>query len=432
MPPASGRKGAPNREETETMNRRFFGRIAGPITLAGAVGLLAAPVQATEGYFSQGYGAINKSMAGAGVATGFDAMVQVTNPAGLILVDPQFTGDLSLFSPRRESTVTGAPGFNDGNHESGKDYFLVPSLAAGAYSIDDSSAWGWAVYGNGGMNTSYPGPSPFGPGRAGIDLAQLFFQGTYSREITSAVSIGIGPILAAQRFQAYGISAFGFASSDPTKLTDNGYDYSYGFGGRLGVQAELTPALRFGASYQSRMYMSEFDNYAGLFAEQGDFDIPPALQAGFSFEPASGVTLALDWKRIWYSQINSVGNPITSLGPLGADNGVGFGWEDIDAVKLGVSWEVNPTITLRAGIALNDNPIPASEVTFNILAPGVQEQHYTAGLGWKVNANNLINFGAMYSPSNSVSGSIPAGFGGGTAEIEMYQWEATVGWTRTF
>lgn len=405
------------------MTQGFFGKIAGPIALAGAVGLLAASAQATEGYFSQGYGVVNKSMAGAGVATGFDAMAQVTNPAALTLVDPQFTGDLSLFSPRRESTVTGAPGFNDGNHESGKDYFLIPSLA-GTYGIDDASAWGWAIYGNGGMNTSYPGPSPFGPGRVGVDLSQLFVQGTYAREIASGISIGVGPVFAAQRFRAVGLGGFGVTNED--------YDYAYGFGGRLGIQAELTPALRIGASYQSRMYMSEFDDYATLFAEQGDFDIPPALQAGLSFDPAPGVTVALDWKRIWYSQIDSVGNPLLSPGAFGADNGPGFGWEDIDAFKLGLSWAVNPTIVLRAGVALNDNPIPESEVLLNILAPGVQERHYTVGMGWQVNPGNAINFGLMYSPSNSVTGSIPAGFGGGTVELEMYQWEATVGWTTTF
>ena len=29
-----------------------------------------------------------------------------------------------------------------------------------------------------------------------------------------------------------------------------------------------------GLSYQTRIFMSEFDKYAGLFAGQGDFDIP--------------------------------------------------------------------------------------------------------------------------------------------------------------
>ena len=89
-----------------------------------------------------------------------------------------------------------------------------------------------------------------------------------------------------------------------------------------------------------------------------------------------------------------------------------------------------PTVALRAGIGLNDNPVSSSDVMFNILAPGVQEQHYTAGLTWQVDPNNAINFGAMYSPSNSVTGQDP--FGAHDITIEMYQWEATVGWTWTF
>lgn len=411
-----------------TTPRILFAAAAAVAALA-AVG--SAPALATEGYFSHGYGAVNKSMAGAGVATGFDAMSQATNPAALTLIDPQVTGDLTIFSPHRRATLTGT-GFVNGTHHSGNEYFGIPSLA-GAYEIDPVSTWGWAIYGNGGMNTTYPAIGPFGStGKTGVDLAQLFVQGTYARELTPGISIGIGPIVAAQRFKAYGIGAFAGFSSDPTKLTNNSYDYSYGFGGRIGMQAEVTPGLRLGASYQSRMYMSEFDDYAGLFAEQGDFDIPPALQAGLSFEAAPGLVFAADWKRIWYSQVDSVGNPFAFPPPfLGDDGGPGFGWEDVDAFKFGVSWEVNPTITARAGFAINDNPIPPSEVLFNVLAPGVMEQHYTAGLGWNLGANDTINFGAMYSPSNSVTGPDPLG-SGGTIELEMYQWEATVGWTHTF
>jgi len=392
--------------------------------------LASSPALATEGYFSHGYGAVNKSMAGAGVATGFDAMSQVINPAALTEVDSQITADISLFSPRRESTLAGA-NVVPGNFESDRDYFPVPSLA-GAYRIDEISTWGWAIYGNGGMNTTYNDPAgPFGGGKTGVDLAQLFVQGTYARELTPGVSIGIGPIVAAQRFKAFGLQNFAGFSSDSNYLTNNGYDYSYGFGGRLGLQAELMSGLRFGVSYQSRMYMTELDDYRGLFAEQGDFDIPPALQAGLSFEPIPGLVLAADYKRIWYSQVDSVGNPFAFPPPfLGDDGGAGFGWEDIDAVKLGVSWAATPAVTLRAGVGLNDNPIPESEVLFNVLAPGVQEQHYTAGVGWKVDANNTINFGAMYSPKNEVTGPNP--FGVGNITIEMWQWEATVGWTMTF
>ena len=407
--------------------------------VAAVVTIASSPALATEGYFSHGYGVVNKSMAGAGVATGFDAMSQATNPAALMLVDPQFTADISIFSPIREFTSAGAGPVQSPGIESDRNYFFIPSLA-GAYEIDSASKWGWAIYGNGGMNTTYNDPvGVFGFGKTGVDLAQLFVQGTYARELTPNVSIGIGPVLAAQRFKAFGLQAFDSTppSADPGFVTNNGYDYSYGFGGRLGLQWEIVPALRFGASYQSRMYMSEFDDYSGLFAEQGDFDIPPALQAGLSFEAMPGLVFAADWKHIWYSQVDAVGNPIDAAalfgaGPyLGDDGGTGFGWDDINAYKFGVSWAATPTLTFRGGFSINDNPIPASEVMFNILAPAVQEQHYTLGLGWQVNPNNAVNFGMMYSPSNSVSGQDPFG-AGQDITIEMYQWEASVGWTMTF
>lgn len=422
------------------MNKIKMLKAAGAITALAV--LASSPALATEGYFSHGYGAVNKSMAGAGVALGMDAMSQAINPAALTGVDSQFTADLSVFSPRREYSATATPlVVANPSGESDRNYFFIPSLA-GSYTIDDVSAFGWALYANGGMNTTYPGEGPigfggpFGGGKTGVDLGQGFLQFTYAREVTPGVSLGISPVLAVQRFKAFGLGGFAGSSSDDTKLTNNGYDWSYGYGGKIGVQADLVAGFSFGASYQTRMYMTEFDKYAGLFAEQGDFDIPPTLQAGFAWDSGSGVTIALDYKRIFYGDVDSIANPLYGgtlmevSNFLGDDDGSGFGWETINAYKLGVQFEASPTIKVRAGVALNDNPIPNSEVMFNILAPGVQEQHYTAGLTWQVDPNNAVNFGAMYSPSNSVTGQDP--FGAHDITIEMWQWEATVGWTWTF
>lgn len=416
---------------------------AGGVAVALAV-LASSPALATEGYFSHGYGAVNKSMAGAGVALSMDAMSQAINPASLTGVESQFTADVSVFSPHRSHTVTGAPSggggtfpLNEGSFDSDRDYFLIPGMA-GSYSIDDASAFGWAFYANGGMNTTWKEPAGgvFYGGKTGVDLGQGFLQFTYARELSPGISIGVSPILAAQRFKAFGLVAFSGFSSDAGNLTDNGYDWSYGYGGKLGVQAEIGGGFSFGAAYQSRMYMTEFDKYAGLFAEQGDFDIPASLQAGFGWDSGAGVKVALDYKRIFYGDIDSIANPmIPNLVPLsmGTDAGPGFGWETINAYKLGIEWQASPVIALRAGIGLNDNPIPSSEVMFNILAPGVQEQHYTAGLTWQATPNSAVNFGLMYSPKSSVSGPNPLEAPNQqTIELEMWQWEGTVGWTWTF
>lgn len=425
------------------MNKQTIWR--GAAVIAALAALSAAPALATEGYFSHGYGAVNKSMAGAGVATGFDAMSQATNPAALANVDAGFTMDMSIFSPHRSYTVEGIPSgcggcfpLAPGSFDSDRNYFYIPTLAA-SYSIDDASSYGWAFYGNGGMNTTWPGDSggPFGAGKTGVDLAQAFLQLTYARRFESGFSVGVSPIFVAQRFKAFGLVAFSPFSSNAAALTNNGYDWSYGYGGKIGGQMDIGAGFRFGASYQTRMYMTEFDSYAGLFAEQGDFDIPPVVQAGFSWDSASGgVTVALDYKRIFYSDVKAIANPfIPNLitAQLGDDDGAGFGWETINIYKLGFQVAASPTIKIRAGYAFNDQPIPSSEVMFNILAPGVMEQHYTAGLTWQVTPNSAVNFGFMYAPSTSVTGAnLLEAPDQQTITIEMWQWESTVGWTWTF
>ena len=89
---------------------------------------------------------------------------------------------------------------------------------------------------------------------------------------------------------------------------------------------------------------------------------------------------------------------------LGLSNGPGFGWHDVDVIKFGAEWRASPVWTFRAGYAHNTNPIRSTDVTFNILAPGVVTDHFTGGFAYKANANSTFEFAAAYVPSHSVSG----------------------------
>ena len=58
----------------------------------------------------------------------------------------------------------------------------------------------------------------------------------------------------------------------------------------------------------------------------------------------------LDYKRIFYSDVASVGDPSTNNAQFGASNGPGFGWRDINVYKIGAEWRYDPRWTLRAAI----------------------------------------------------------------------------------
>ncbi len=429
---------------------------------------------ATNGYFTHGVSTLEKGLAGAGVAYSQDTLAAANNPAGMVWQGARYDVGAALFAPMREYSSEGGPsapvgtpcgaacpfsiGDGDQSIDSDNEAFLIPQFGYN-WVLDSDSTIGISVYGNGGMNTEYDGgvallgpagttvelPGTFGDGTAGVDLAQLFISTTYARKISAVTSWGISGIVAYQRFEGKGLANFGGFSTDPSNLSNNDHDTSTGIGIRLGFQTELAPGIRFGAAYQPEIDMSEFDDYAGLFAEEGDFDIPSNLTLGFAFDIKGHGTLVVDLQQINYEDVPAVSNPIANLIPangmcapgpgggtgdgcLGGDDGAGFGWEDMQVLKLGYQWQ-DGDMTWRVGYSTGDQPIPSDEVVFNILAPGVIEEHITFGFTRQLDADSALNFAAMYAPSNSVDGSNtfdPAQ----EIELEMDQYELALTYNR--
>jgi long-chain fatty acid transport protein len=285
---------------------------------------------------------------------------------------------------------------------------------------------GISVYGNGGMNTDYAS-SPFtafgGTSPAGVNLSQLFIAPTWSMKLNTSNSIGVSLNLAYQSFEAKGLQPFAAMSSDATKLTNNGADTSTGYGVRLGWTGQVTPMVTLGATYQTKTKMGKFSKYAGLFAEQGGFDIPANYGVGISLNAAPETIVAFDIQSIQYSDVKSIANTNAAGGPLGADNGAGFGWQNMTVYKLGVSHAYSAEFTVRAGLSTTTQPIPESQTFFNILAPGVVENHMTLGGTWTLANKSEVSLAYMHAFKKTVNGagSIAPGQGGGEANLNMYQ-----------
>jgi long-chain fatty acid transport protein len=435
-----------------------FTRVFAFLALAG----MAGSAFATNGYFSHGYGMKAKGMAGVSTTNTDDAFGGANNPAAMAFAGNRIDLGVDLFSPIREASRTdssmfpGDPG-RDFSSESDSNYFLIPEFGYNRM-VNSNLALGVTVYGNGGMNTDYPGdainsgvtgfcdadgsgtPTPAdmglfnglcGKGSLGVDLMQLIVAPTAAFKVAPDHSVGISPLLGYQRFKAEGLQAFMGFSSAPDNLTNKGYDDAFGYGVRVGYLGKVTPTVTIGAAYASKMDFEEFDDYKGLFAEQGDFDIPENYNLGVAWQATPAVKLALDYQRINYSGVTSVSNPLLPnimSAPLGDNQGAGFGWDDVDVWKLGAEYKYSQQLTLRAGYSHTDSPINASdcstlpdcsETSFNIIAPAVIEDHVTLGLTYALASGNEVTVAYMHGFSNDVSG--PGALLGGTEKIEMYQ-----------
>ncbi len=456
--------------------------------------LLTTPLWATNGYFTHGIGTKNKGMAGSGLAMPEDAISVANNPAAALANAGKYDLGLAMFSPLRhyESGPSLANGYGGAftigpnDIDSSKNYFFIPHMA-GAWKIDDKSAWSAAFYGKGGMNTKWEGgtasldPSGMGGtpvtykgtyggemttgnnGTAGVDFSQAYLELGYARSAGDKFTWGVSLVGVMQVFAARGLGAFAgytetfvsnyFATGVPgpvDNLSDNGHDSSYGLGGKIGFQFDMTDKWAFAASYQTEIGMSKFDKYADLFAQKGAFDIPQDLKLGLTFRPNQRLAFNLDMENIWYGDIDSIANPVRNVydcptaggsdmtfqSCFGGKNGGGFGWDDMTIYKVGAQWKVGNDYTFRAGYSHGDQPIPDNEVMFNILAPATIEDHITVGLTRALSSGNEWSLSFMYAPNNKVTG--PATFvdpmnSGNPFDptqeisIDMNQWELEFG-----
>lgn len=382
------------------------------IALAVGVVLAHGSALATNGYFSHGFGIKAKGMAGVGVALPQDAMAAATNPAGMVQVGSRWDVGVDWFKPVRGADIVGsgalgADGSYDGNGDSN---FLIPEFGYNKMLSAESSL-GITVYGNGGMNTRYK-TNPFtalgSSGDAGVNLEQLFIAPTYAMKVSPTQSVGASVILARQQFGATGLQAFDNPGSiHPGYVTDKGNDTTFGWGVRLGWSGQVTNDLTLGATYASKID-GKFDDYKGLFAEEGSFDIPENFAIGFAYKASPKMTVAADVQRINYGDVKSVSNTIDCYGTtcfLGADNGPGFGWQNMTVYKLAMQYDYAPDLTLRAGYSHTKQPIPESQTLFNILAPGVMEDHFTLGATKKLQDKSEVSFSYMHAFKKEVNGS---------------------------
>lgn len=396
---------------------------------------VSAPAEATNGYFSHGQGPKSQGMAGAGTAMSKSPIASVVNPALAEKVGNMAGACGEIFMPDRDATITGT------KYESDNKFFAIPCAGANT-RIDDVSTIGVALIGNGGMNTDYDPIPQFGTSRAGVDLAQAMLGINYAREIGGGVTLGIMPMLAYQRFKATGLENFTAPvgtpfqrSTAPDSVTNNGYDNSWGYGITLGALWDVNDMLSFGASYKSRTYMSRFDKYKGLFAEQGDFDIPASARLGMAIKPVPEVTVALDYERIFYGDVASISNTgaagaggcFTSPGALlGTDEGCGFGWKDMDVWRIGVEWQATPQLALRTGYSVNSGFADGQETAFNILAPATIKQHASVGMTYVFDETWSMSAAYTRGFSASLEGNSPT-LAGAPVKLRMDQHIGSVG-----
>ncbi|MEH6638395.1 MAG: outer membrane protein transport protein [Porticoccaceae bacterium] len=419
--------------------------------------VISTGANAGGGYFMLGNGPVAWQTAGAVTAVAEDAFAGASNPAKLTAAGNRMDMSLVLLNPNRKVKRTGASGSDEiynFSSRSANSLFLVPEFAY-SRQVSDTLAIGLASYANGGLNielhdtTGVPGtnsnpdtcgtrPGNFllGCGELGFDLSQFIVAPTVAWTFAPGHSIGISPLLTLQAFKAFGLQAFAPGSRYPNHVSNNGYDYAFGMGVRVGWYGEIRPWLSLGAAYASKTYMQDFDKYKGLFAE-GSFDVPANYSIGAAFKPWDKWLVVLDVQRIEFREVRALGNSIRAslldpvANPLGSKTGSGFGWQRNQTnYKLGLTYRATSRLTVRAGYTYgkraNNNDLDA--ISFGVLASN-PIRAASMGFTWKTAKGDEFHMSYAHISGENYNGP-SALFPGAKESVQPYINALNVAWSR--
>lgn len=440
----------------------FLKRQAVCLTGALLLGMIASGISrqalAGGGYFALGYGHLGKQMAGAVTAVAGDAFAGASNPAKLTTAGNRLELGLELLNPRRKikrTNASGAASIYNLASTSRNPFYVVPDFAY-SRQVNEDLALGVAVFANGGLNSEYtkttgvagsnsnpeacgdrPGNFLTGCGHVGFDLSQLIVAPTLAWELRPGHSLGISPLFAAQRFEAFGLQGFAAVSKYPDKLTNNSHEIAYGAGVRIGWYGEISDRLALGLAYSTKIYMQKFDRYRGLFA-QGTFDIPANYSAGLAFTPTPDWLVSFDVQRIEYGEVKSIANGVLNSlvpgGPLmGTADGSGFAWSRNQTnYKLGLKYRASSQLTLRGGYEYGRRPnkddIDAASIGVIVPSP---VHRASIGLTWQSHSRGdfHVAYGRYFKSTYSGPSAI---FPGATETVKPSGNLLHFSWTRGF
>lgn len=193
---------------------------------------------------------------------------------------------------------------------------------------------------------------------------------TFSRRFGQAGEASVTAVLAYQRFASLGL---GVTPWQDGLLPMSWYnrDTAYGAGARIDLSDAVNDRLRWHVAYQSRVDMSAFANYRGVYSDPGKFDIPASATFDLSYALSPRFSLDAGVQRVMYGAIppfTSSALPPQFLALLNDGASPVFAWSDLNVYGAGFTVRDKTLGDLQFRYTTSQQPRPTSQLLANALA----------------------------------------------------------------
>jgi long-chain fatty acid transport protein len=314
------------------------------------------------------------------------------NPGALNEIDGNqiFGGGMYI---KTESRVTNSGVKSINKH----DDSLVPTLFANYHIPKSDISVGIGVYSPFGLATTYGENSFTRFAAIRSELRTMYITPSVAWKATPWLSIGGGVSFV---HSSALLSRAIFLGGPEAKLRITDTDNAYGY--NLGVLVKPNNQFKFGVTYRSRVNLDfgdadvKFDLPPVTFTKANGIHVPlPAIiSTGVNWQVTPGWSLELVYDYARWSEFEhlkaSFQTPL--LGGLIPGLFIPQDWKNSSTVRLGTAYKINEGLKLRAGITLDETPIPTR--TLSPAIPGADLLSLNAGIGYSWE-NFKIDLGYM-------------------------------------
>ncbi|QAU24909.1 hypothetical protein EO087_13685 [Dyella sp. M7H15-1] len=430
---------------------------------------------ATDGMYLEGYGPIATGVGGAAMAFDNGTSAMMNNPATLSLSqDPSRFDMLALYL---------GPDLSTNGQDSG---FKNIGMAFGYVRRHQNVSFGFGIFPQGGMGTSYSNSSFLAPMHSlgGMPVAPPALQNEsmlgvgrvifpLSVQVNNNLTIGgsidyvwatmnLSMVMDGRNFADYatslgGSGRFGTVSGSLMNMLanpqlgdvnygyfdfNNGNNYfgaakASGWAAKFGFTYKIAQDLTIGASYQSRTHLGDLSsNGRVLFSTTGmgiasvggairvqNFQMPNEYGAGLDWKISDNMNFMMDYRRIDWGGVIQNFQMLFSSPQGNLDVTMKQGWHDQNVLMLGVADRVNDHWTLRMGLNLANNPIPATYT--NPLFPAIETTHASFGASYAFTHKDSLHISLVHAFNVRVTN----GYG---QDIDLSEWNAQLMYSHLF
>ena len=199
-------------------------------------------------------------------------------------------------------------------------------------------------------------------------------------------------------------------ANQPMILKGSTWEYGY----NLAVQYEINDQVSFGMVYRSGFNLGFTGANAWLGDDpkrggaSGQIKLPDSFAIGVNYSPVVPLNLGFqalwtgwsryDWLRIQNPTAPTIDTTIPGMGALPADTLQTINkrkdWSNVWRYSFGAEYQINNAVALRAGFVIDKDPVNKNYADF--MVPSDDRLIFSAGVGWTINKQVMINFGLAY------------------------------------